>query len=377
MDLPAALAAAITSAYASLPKTGKPQPNEHTAPATAGFALALDPAGPVPAPRPPRVVAVALGTGTKCLGGSKRSGAGDALHDSHAEVVARRALLAWLYGEAALVVGQWARGDRQPGGDGSAGGEGGGGRGGEADQGQGQGQGRGWQQPQQQLQRLRLRLRPGLRLLLYVASGTAAEPAAASLSAAAAAAGFRFRTGAKAIKLMAPPTGPGASETATAAAAAGGPGAVGDAAAGAAGGGSAAQVQARDVDAAEQHAAAGSVRRKPGRGDATLSLSCSDKIARWCCLGVQGALLSGLLAAPLRLDVVAVGATPAMERAAGLDAAVAAVADAARRAFHSRLAADAAAAGRLPPPYGLQPPHVAAMPPPPGRLGLSPDASRK
>lgn len=28
--LPAALAAAVTSAYAALPKTGKPQPNEHT-----------------------------------------------------------------------------------------------------------------------------------------------------------------------------------------------------------------------------------------------------------------------------------------------------------------------------------------------------------
>lgn len=29
-DLPKALAAAVTSAYASLPKTGKPQPNEYT-----------------------------------------------------------------------------------------------------------------------------------------------------------------------------------------------------------------------------------------------------------------------------------------------------------------------------------------------------------
>ena len=32
---------------------------------------------------------------------------------------------------------------------------------------------------------------------------------------------------------------------------------------------------------------AGSLQRKPGRGDTTLSMSCSDKIARWALLGMQ------------------------------------------------------------------------------------------
>jgi hypothetical protein len=49
-------------------------------------------------PSVPKVVA--LGTGTKCLGAGKRSSCGEAIHDSHAEVVARRALKAWMVEEA-------------------------------------------------------------------------------------------------------------------------------------------------------------------------------------------------------------------------------------------------------------------------------------
>lgn len=30
------------------------------------------------------------------------------------------------------------------------------------------------------------------------------------------------------------------------------------------------------------------VQRKPGRGNTTLSVSCSDKIARWSFIGIQG-----------------------------------------------------------------------------------------
>ncbi|XP_055678731.1 tRNA-specific adenosine deaminase 1 [Lutzomyia longipalpis] len=48
----------------------------------------------------------------------------------------------------------------------------------------------------------------------------------------------------------------------------------------------------------------GCVRRKPGRGVATLSASCSDKMARWCVLGVQGGLLMNVLAAPVYLDTL-------------------------------------------------------------------------
>ncbi|GAB0091893.1 tRNA-specific adenosine deaminase 1 [Sergentomyia squamirostris] len=64
----------------------------------------------------------------------------------------------------------------------------------------------------------------------------------------------------------------------------------------------------------------GCVRRKPGKGIPTLSVSCSDKMARWCILGLQGGLLMNVLTSPIYLKSViypqdAIADRKAIERA--------------------------------------------------------------
>lgn len=71
----------------------------------------------------------------------------------------------------------------------------------------------------------------------------------------------------------------------------------------------------------------GVARRKPGRGDPTLSMCCSDKLCAWGAVGPQGAALSGFLSvrysissfcshyfASLRRPRVARGCRPTSDR---------------------------------------------------------------
>jgi tRNA-specific adenosine deaminase 1 len=83
------------SKYTSLPKTGKPNEGEWTH--VAGIVRVDNWQKDCECSSNIAKDVVALGTGSKCIGKSKMSPAGDILNDSHAEVMARRGLLRYLY----------------------------------------------------------------------------------------------------------------------------------------------------------------------------------------------------------------------------------------------------------------------------------------
>ena len=83
----------VRAAYRTLGKHGKPDESQHTV--LAAIVLTR----PSSAPQ-----LVSLATGTKCLPAHARSERGEVLHDLHAEVLARRCALHWLYAELEAAV---------------------------------------------------------------------------------------------------------------------------------------------------------------------------------------------------------------------------------------------------------------------------------
>ncbi|KAH8106293.1 adenosine deaminase/editase [Cristinia sonorae] len=180
---------------------------------------------------------ISLGTGSKCLPAIRLCKEGDALHDSHAEVIARRGAMRWLMEEvdrACRVHSAGTNAILSP-----------------------------W------LQRLsdgKYALRDGVKLILYVSTVPCGD------------ASTRFLASFQDPEMAAlkdssqfPTVAPG--------------------------------VASRGRD---NYSLFGVLRTKPGRADSppTLSMSCSDKIASWNILGIQGALGSKFLYPVYVSDVV-------------------------------------------------------------------------
>jgi len=309
------IAAAALSAFASLPKTGKPQPHEHTT--FAAIAITFAPHAHVatclgipntgnPSSTAPLIVTMA--TGTKCLPGTKRAADGSALNDCHAEVLARRAFLRWIYDEIQYAASRTKAGVSQGSSSPpslvlSINEE-------KTDDTSGTGWGVG--------------LLEGVKIHLFTSHppcGDAAIAAGDGRAAAAVVAGQPqldpcayevnnkrvSRTGAKpiikrqkvdkdSINLKEQTTHPA---TATADAIKNLMTTEND---------EYILPEAHDVESYASSQVTGIVRRKPGRGNPTLSVSCSDKLAKWSLVGIQGALLSSIVAVPLFFSSLIVGA---------------------------------------------------------------------
>ncbi|KAI3441808.1 A to I editase domain-containing protein [Psidium guajava] len=242
----------VLARYRSLPKKGKPQGGEVTVLAAFLFSS------------PSRELeVVSLGTGTKCIGRSLRSFHGDVVNDSHAEIIARRALMRYLYAEIQRLKMSYSNHG--------------------TDHGSNRSQCDDVHDSKSPLEPIleghdegKYRMRVGWQLHLYISQlpcGVASPPNLLPHKISA-----MIQENEVEVPSMVKGTEGRVSE-----------------------------------DMLRKHGddlpIVGSVQRKPGRGNTTLSVCCSDKIARWNMVGVQGSLLCYFLE-PVYLSSVIVGQSP-------------------------------------------------------------------
>ncbi|KAG8834580.1 hypothetical protein FRC17_008249 [Serendipita sp. 399] len=191
-----------------------------------------------------------MGTGTKCLPVAKYSNVGDTVHDLHGEVVARRAAVRWFLCEMARSSSEWLE-----------------------------------QIVDQDTKATLFRLKPGVKLHMYISE----LPCNAAFGGAASMNTLGYLQTLRDPKM-------------------------------------AALKRTNDLDASPRYSEGVArdrngyqlidvVRTKPGRGDSprTNAMSCSDKIALWSVIGIQGALAVSLGLQPIHIDMITIGSVKGVD----------------------------------------------------------------
>ncbi|XP_054720708.1 tRNA-specific adenosine deaminase 1-like [Uloborus diversus] len=220
---------------------------------------------------------ISMSTGTKCLGHSQLSDKGDVINDSHAEVLARRAFLRFLYYQMGLVLEKK-------------------------------------NSPVIFFSELekKFRIKAGVKFHFFVSHVPCGDAAIfpknsedeASLSSLKESKTDSEEPKCKKIKLESINDGENDNPVSK-------------------GDGDIFRTGAKCVQKGEQdpkehgkdYHVIGALRTKPGRGDPTWSMSCSDKIALWNVCGFQGALITHFIEQPIYISTFVIGKCPFSESA--------------------------------------------------------------
>ncbi|WRT70027.1 uncharacterized protein IL334_007020 [Kwoniella shivajii] len=214
------------------------------------------------------IIPISLGTGVKCLPYTKLSQYGDTLHDSHAEIIARRGFIRWLISQATLCV----RMSNEP----------------RAEEGEQRDIDNNEQRDREQEEVYvefdhgsgSFHLKKGVQVYLYISMlpcGDASTVYTAS-----------HQSHEEALNWVESDASTSSTTSAT----------------------STLNSELEQVMRGRNgYKSISSLRTKPGRPDSipSISMSCSDKIASWSVLGIQGGLLSNLFREPIYLDGIVIG----------------------------------------------------------------------